>query len=176
MLEAGRLRVFGVKFEHCVAVGVCENEREVNPWFDIMSGEFIEGCKDKFVLSCDLGPDFVEEGAEADRWSDGVPGADEASLADEDGELGEVGNMDPLHRLVEDVGDQNLVELVEAGDPVRESAGVIVGAENDAGADDAEGIGEGFVEDFFAADFERAVGCGGHLTSFFAVGDFGLLG
>ena len=168
--------MFGVEFEHRLAVSVRENERKVDPRFDLMGGEFFEGRKDKLVFSCDLGPDFVKEGAKADRWSDGVPGADEASLANEDSELGEVGNMDPLHGLVEDIGDKNLVELIEAGDPVWESAGVIVGAENDAGSDDAEGVREGFVQDFFAANFERAVGCGGHLTSFFAVGDFGLLG
>ena len=92
------------------------------------------------------------------------------------GELGEVGDVNPLHRLVKHVWNQDLVKLVEAGDPVRETTGVVVGSEYDSRSNDAKRIGKRVEQDFFAADFERSVGCGCHLASLLTFGNFGFLG
>lgn len=155
------------------AVG--EDEGEIGPRLNFLGSQLFEGGEDELVFAADLGPDFVEECSEADSGSDRVPGANESALANVDGELGEIGNVDPLHGLVEDIGDENFVELIEAGDPVGESARVVVGSEYDAGPYDAKGIGKGFPENFFTSDFEGSVRCGGHFGSLFAVGNLGLL-
>ena len=104
------------------------------------------------MLSGYLTTNFVEESAKADGRSNGVPGSHQTILGNENRELGKVGNVDPLHWLVEDVGNQHFVVFVEARNPLWESASMVVGAENDSGSDDGQVFGKGLFQNFFAPD------------------------
>ena len=109
------------------------------------------------MLPLGLSPNLVDDLTEGHSWPYGVPETVLPLLSDRNRKGGKIAGIDSLEALFKRAGNENFVELIQTRNPIGEPAGVIVGADDDPGADHGIFIWKRLADDALTGDFERAV-------------------